>query len=85
MINPEEYVNSIKINTNHYADQDFYENDILMIIEQAQQDAYNQGVYDSVNNATTKKVECFYDGVRCGGSYYIDIVDSTSILKLLMK
>lgn len=79
MINPEKYVIKHIVNIH----KSFFMKDYVAMVEEVQKDAYNQAIHDSSNNVQTKQLECFYDGVRSGGNYYITVIDNQSILKLL--
>ncbi len=49
MKKPEEYVEEIKQEADHYADQDFSEFDIIRIITEAHKEAYNEAIEDAQN------------------------------------
>ena len=51
MKKPEEYVEEIKQEADHYADQDFSEFDIIRIITEAQKEAYNEAYNEAIEDA----------------------------------
>ena len=52
----EEYILEIKHDSEHWADQDFYEEEIIQLIKRVQTEAYNQALNDAIENATGEEV-----------------------------
>jgi len=76
MINPAKYA------MKQIMKGDFGYDDYVLMIQEIQDDAYNQGIDDCVENVAMKYVQVDYEGVRAGSFYTKTVIDKDSILKL---